>query len=390
MKTYDYIVIGAGAAGMQVLAQICSDSFFGDKSVLVIDSDSKRSNDRTWCWWQREESSWDRLLTKKWGRVEVRNGRGTQKMDVSNIPYKMLHAASFYDAVRTEIGKHSGIDWVSARFKSLIEEDLYVDVVTESETYRGKYVFNSVADMEAARTSKHHPWLSQHFIGWFVRTEEPVFDASTALLMDFSVEQKGNTRFMYVLPTSSTEALVEYTLFSDELLNTTEYENAIEDYLRSMGISSWHIERKEQGEIPMTTFPFWKKNTRRILFIGTAGGWTRPSTGYTFYNSMKQSARLAAYLKSGMTDMRRFHKSSRYDFYDFVVLDVLKRRNDLGADFFARIFYTNPIEVVFDFLNGESTVARELRLIFYSKPKLHLIYAVFRFIFRRLGFKLYA
>jgi len=389
LKTYDYIVVGAGAAGMQVLSGICKDSFFDDKSILVIESDAKQTNDRTWCWWQREESEWDILLSNKWERVEVRDRNGSLHLNVPNFPYKMLHASTFYESVRKQLAQRSNIDWVQARFESLQESDSSVEVFTSAGSFHGSFVMNSVAELNEARTSREHPWLSQHFVGWFVRVDKPVFDASVALLMDFSIEQNGNTRFMYVLPTSATEALVEYTLFSDRLLSIAEYESAIEHYLKSLNAGHWEIERKEQGEIPMTTFPFQKKNTRRVLHIGTAGGWTRASTGYTFYNSMKQSAQLVTRLKNGMTDMRTFHRGSRFDFYDFVVLDVLKRRNDLGALFFTRVFKSNPIEVVFDFLNGESKLGQELRLIFYSKPKLQLMYSVFRYMMRRLGFKVY-
>ena len=50
--------------------------------------------------------------------------------------------------------------------------------------------------------------------------------------MDFSVAQKGNTRFMYVLPTSENEALLEYTLFSKDLLLKEEYEVEIQHYIQ--------------------------------------------------------------------------------------------------------------------------------------------------------------
>ena len=63
--------------------------------------------------------------------------------------------------------------------------------------------------------------------------------------MDFSVEQKGNTRFMYVLPTSKTEALLEYTLFSKSLLETKEYESEIEIYLKKLGVTNYKIVEKK-------------------------------------------------------------------------------------------------------------------------------------------------
>ena len=72
-----------------------------------------------------------------------------------------------------------------------------------------------------------YPLLQQHFIGWKIKTSEPAFTADKATFMDFSVAQKGNTRFMYVLPFSKTEALIEYTLFSKDLLPEKEYEECL-------------------------------------------------------------------------------------------------------------------------------------------------------------------
>jgi len=101
--------------------------------------------------------------------------------------------------------------------------------------------------------------------------------------MDFSVAQKGNCRFMYVLPTSETEALLEYTLFSQNLLPKTAYEEAIKEYLHKLGVTNYTITAREQGSIPMTTYDFTQHNSARILHIGTAGGWTKASTGYPLY-----------------------------------------------------------------------------------------------------------
>ena len=89
---------------------------------------------------------------------------------------------------------------------------------------------------------------------------------------------------MYVLPFSKTQALVEYTLFSAELLKDEEYEAAIKDYLLQLGVKDYKITEKEQGSIPMTAYPFWKHNSSNILHIGTSGGWTKASTGFTFKN----------------------------------------------------------------------------------------------------------
>ena len=123
--------------------------------------------------------------------------------------------------------------------------------------------------------------MQQHFIGWFIKSKEEVFTEDCPTFMDFSVEQKGNTRFMYVLPTSTNEALIEYTLFSKDLLSNSAYETEIENYIKSLGISEYEIIEKEQGNIPMTCFPFWKNNSKNIINIGF--GWRLEQSEYGLY-----------------------------------------------------------------------------------------------------------
>ena len=86
--------------------------------------------------------------------------------------------------------------------------------------------------------------------------------------MDFNIPQVQETRFIYVLPIDKHNALVEYTLFSENLLHFDDYETGIKAYLDSKGITEFEIEEKEQGNIPMTCFPFEKLNFNKISSSG--------------------------------------------------------------------------------------------------------------------------
>jgi lycopene beta-cyclase len=221
--------------------------------------------------------------------------------------------------------------------------------------------------------------LQQHFIGWLIQTEAPVFNPEQATFMDFSVAQKGNTRFMYVLPVSETEALLEYTLFSKELLSKEEYENEIQNYIQKLEISNYKILEKEAGNIPMTCYPFWKQNTRNVLNIGTAGGWTKASTGYTFRNSDKKSSELVSFLET-QTDFRKFHKKTKFWWYDLLLLDILDQKNETGAAIFSALFRKGNPQLIFKFLDEETSFWEDLQVI-WKCPKGIFIEALLRRIF---------
>ena len=235
-------------------------------------------------------------------------------------------------------------------------------VKTESESFTCNQIFNSIFDSSLVKTQNDYPLLQQHFIGWFIKSNQAVFIPDCATFMDFSVEQKGNTRFMYVLPTSKTEALIEYTLFSKDLLSKDEYETEIQNYIQKLGITEYEIVEKEHGNIPMTSYKFWKHNTKNIINIGSAGGWTKASTGYTFKNTTKKSKALVQFLLTE-TDFTKFHKKDKFWFYDLLFLDVLNRRNDLGSEVFSALFKKGNPTLIFIFLDEETSLWKDFQVI---------------------------
>ena len=198
--------------------------------------------------------------------------------------------------------------------------------------------------------------------------------------MDFSVSQKGNTRFMYVLPLSDAEALVEYTLFSEHLLEKSEYEEAIKTYIKEKyQDTKYTIEETEFGSIPMTCYPFHQHNTNRVFHIGIAGGWTKPSTGYTFYNTSQEVPKLVSHLKAGKP-LSEFHQKSRFLFYDMLLLDILHKNNHLGHDIFESMFKRRKACLILKFLENETNLWEELKIVTAPKP-LPFIRALFKRIF---------
>jgi lycopene beta-cyclase len=309
------------------------------------------------------------------------------KRDLALKPYQynQIRGLDFYNFVFAEISKHQNITFLSEKVTDINELETHVFVGTESNRYTGNYLFNSIYTKALAERQTKYPVLQQHFIGWFVKTTNEIFNSEQATFMDFSIEQRGNTRFMYVLPTSKTEALVEYTLFSENLLTKEEYENEIQIYLKNLGADHYEIIEKEQGSIPMTCYPFWKKNTKRVLNIGTAGGWTKASTGYTFKNSDKKSSELVSFLNSfpetsKSLKMSSFHKKSRFWFYDLLLLDILDRHNELGSSVFSSLFKKGNPALIFKFLDEETNLLEDLQVILKC-PKMPFIKAFFLALF---------
>jgi lycopene beta-cyclase len=382
IKHFDYIFTGTGLAALMTVYKMVLSGKFSDKSILLLDDDAKKTNDRTWCFWANEETLWNSIIFKKWDSALFANENFNRNLELKPYQYNQIRGLDFYNFVFEAISKHSSITFLNEKVTDINELETHVFVGTEANRYTCNYLFNSIYTKALALNQTKYPVLQQHFVGWFIKSETEIFNSEQATFMDFSVEQRGNTRFMYVLPTSKTEALVEYTLFSEDLLPKEKYENEIQIYLRNLGGDQYEIIEKEQGSIPMTCYPFWKKNTKRVLNIGTAGGWTKASTGYTFKNSDKKSSELIKFLQNNSSvKISSFHKKNKFWFYDLLLLDILHRHNELGSSIFSSLFKKGNAALIFKFLDEETTLTEDLKVILKC-PKLPFIKALFRVLFK--------
>ena len=376
MQNHDYIITGSGASGLMLAYRMAKDSFFDTASILIIDKEKKTSNDRTWCFWENDKGEWDDLVHKSWNKILFDSHSYKKSIPLQSYTYKMIRSAKFYEKLWNFIDSKNNISFIKANVTSISDTPEGAFVETSTGQYRAVKLLNSIDLDQKYTRQEEYPVLLQHFTGWFIETKKNVFDDSVATFMDFTVDQKMNTRFMYVLPVSANKALFEYTLFSKDILTKEEYERELQKYLELNSISEYTIIEKEKGIIPMTSFKFWQDNSKNILNIGTVGGWTKASTGYTFKNTSKKTIQLIAFLKTE-NDFTNFRKKTRFWFYDLLMLDVLANHNHLGSNLFSTLFQRNSLKNVFRFLDEETSFIEDLRIML-SMPPLRFIIALFR------------
>ena len=378
MNHYHYIFTGNGLSALLTLFEMVKSGQFSDKKILLIDSDAKNKNDRTWCFWDTE-NLFDEISTKNWQRAWFNNENFSNQLNLFPYSYKMIKSSDFYKLMFDTILQHKNIEIFQDEVLDFSEFGHHCVVQTKTKSFTCNQILNSIYNPEFVKSQTKFPLVQQHFIGWFIKSKEAVFTEDCPTFMDFSVAQKGNTRFMYILPTSSTEALLEYTLFSKDLLSKEAYEAEIEIYIKKLGIAEYEIVEKEQGNIPMTCFPFWKNNSKNIINIGSAGGWSKASTGYTFKNSVKKSRELVRFLRTE-NDFTKFHKINKFWFYDLLLIDILYQTNQYGSAIFSSMFKTGKAPLIFKFLDEETSLWEDLQVILMC-PKSLFIKALLKRIF---------
>lgn len=360
MKQFEYVIAGAGAAGL-TLAYLLVRGQNSKKSILIIDKDSKSTNDRTWCFWEKGPNLLEELVYKSWNQGHFKSTDFANTYDIAPYQYKMIRGLDFYQYMRQYLQTRGNVQWIQDEVKSITEDGR---VQLSNDVIEGQLVFDSTRSFQSFDGLDKHTVLLQHFKGYFLKTEEPLFDPNRFTYMDLDMPQNGDFRFGYVLPFSETEALVEYTLFSTEMLTEEEYNTGLKSYIAQLGIENYEVQEEEFGVIPMTDYPFPFKISDRHFHIGIAGGFAKASTGYTFLRSQKILTQLAANLEEGRPLLSNLpYQQKRFKKYDSTLLKVLAKTDNIGRQAFTDMFRKNGMLRMFRFLDEETTLSEELAIM---------------------------
>lgn len=361
-KKFDFIIIGAGASGLQLALAMLRDDFFKSKKIGIVEKKMSLVNDKTWCFWETGKGLYDDIIYASWTLGCLKAKNKTVNFDLKDYTYKMIKSADFYSYSKTQIDKASQIEWIEDEIINTKSNTNGVEITGHKNKYKAHQAFDSRLPTNYKPENSIN--ILQHFKGWFIETEDDAFDSKRFCMMDYSLKDKDTTSFIYVLPFSKNRALVEFTYFSPEKVSDKTYEDFIETYLKErLKLSSYNIYEKEQGVIPMTSYPFHKDHLKHITKIGTSGGWVKSSTGYSFKNSERFALKIVNNIKSGRNPSHNlFHK--RFKHYDKLFLDVLYQHNDYGERLFYNMYKRNDIKAIFQFLDEDTHFAQELKMMF--------------------------
>lgn len=283
----------------------------------------------------------------------------------------MVRGIDYYQFVRATLAGFPNIVSLIGEVEALHQDADGVDIWVSGQMFRARWVFDSVFRPEDfIRPSERYHYLLQHFKGWEIESDIPVFDPQEASLFDFRVPQGDAMRFMYVLPLSSQRALVEYTLFSPALLSDEAYDAALRDYVEAtLGIKGYRILHQEKGVIPMTDQPFPRRVGARVLNIGTKGGRVKPSSGYAFLRIHADSAAIVDSLERWGDPFHLPKAPRRFHFFDRLMLQVMYREGGKMKAIFTDLFRNNPAPRIFRFLDEQAGWGECLQVLMSLPPQ---------------------
>jgi len=355
MREFDYIIIGGGCAGLSLAYELDLHKKLDNKTLAIIEPRDEYKNDKTWSFWKVISHNFDDCIKKSWENFSINSPTGTKHVQCDNYPYQSIDSGLFYKKTINKLKENKNISFLK-NIKDINQNNCFI--------------FNSVPALE---TNKNNLW--QHFCGIEIKTKENIFDDGIINLMDFDCNQKESVHFFYTLPFQKNSALVETTWLSKMTDNSLkDYDNQIKNYIeKNLKIKNYEIVYKEEGAIPL----FYPSNTneKNKINIGTAGGMTRLSTGYTFLNIQEHSKYIRMNIEN-IQNTKQFEIPKKYKVLDEIFLKVLKKHPEKMPDIFFRMF-SGSSNTVIKFLSNKSNLLEDLSIIF-KMPKWIFIKALFK------------
>ena len=395
MKEFDYVIIGGGCSGLSLAYELEIYKKLEDKTLAIIEPRDVYKRDKTWSFWRVINHNFEDCVKKEWTYFHLKAPRGiqTNENECFKYPYQTIDSSLFYKKILNKIKQNKNIHFL----KNIKEINI-----------SNSFIFNSVPNIKKFDDDDKNYW--QHFYGIEIETKKNIsdysfgydFNPNSVELMNFEtgrnieIDHKdsnySDVNFMYILPFAENKVLIESTWISKGGSNKPlpRYEYQILEQLRRWGIiknpflgsdkvvdktiknlmegnenKEFKIKFKERGAIPLF-HPTYEKKKNQIN-IGTAGGMTRISTGYTFMNIQEHSRYIRKNLEN-IRNVKKFTIRRKYIFFDKIFMKVLDKNIKQIPNFFYNLFsvFTTP---VIKFMSGTSNIFEDLIVILQTDKK---------------------
>ncbi len=362
IPSFDFAFIGMGCANSLVFVELHRLGLLENKRILVYEPSEKIANDRTFCFWLEPEKlnayQLDTLVSFSWNNLKINN---LTPKELGNKKYFYLRADVFYAHVKKLLLQYEAV------WKAQALDNVNRQLAT--------WVFDS-RPPKFQNLKANEVRLHQSFYGCIVQTKEEIFDPQTFTMMDFAIPQQEQTQFLYVLPFTKNQALLEPTRFGQEPITEHEAQNIITDYLAEHK-TSYQVLEEEKGCIPMCSGRLQNENLPpNWIRTGAGSGQLKPSTGYSFVRSLIDAQSIVASIQNKTKHIARRKSASRFVFYDRLLLQILAKKPQLGKQIFSQLFEKNHARYILDFLDERSSLLKDLRIM-SSLPILPFVVAAF-------------
>jgi lycopene beta-cyclase len=281
-------LVGGGLANSLIAYRILAkDPSF---PLLIVERNPSLGTNHTWSFHESdltpERRHWMQpLITNSWPKHELRFPRRRRIMENG---YNTVTSENLQRVVGPLLGDRC---LLGVQVLDLSPTEITLDDGTRIQA-------DTVIDGRGDPGEHHLDIAFQKFLGRFVRLAEP-HGLSGPILMDATVEQTDGYRFIYTLPFSDSDLLIEDTYYADDpALDRPRLRTGIERYAAEQGWTIAAITGEEAGVLPIVLGgdikAFWDAGPEGVARSGMRGAFFHPTTGYSLPEGVRLADELAA------------------------------------------------------------------------------------------------
>ena len=377
-KQADIIIVGGGLAGLMAAWRALDMN--PDVSALIIEASGEIAGDHTWSFnlsdIREDMQDWIKpFIAHQWSGYDVKFPKYERQLGITycsgNSDSLRRAVAPLIESGRLQIQLTTSVERLSAKSVTL----------PSGEVLSAK----CVCDARGFAPNPNVVLGYQKFVGHTIKTKTP-HGVSQPIIMDATVEQLGGYRFVYCLPFSDTEVLVEDTYYTDgSQLSENEINVRLATYIeKNLGLEDYKVIRREKGVLPITLAvesgygETVDDDLEGPVLIGMRGGYYHAVTGYSVLEAAKSGEVIADMIAKNGPDFgdavlheMTYHKRDHY--YEENFLRLLNRLLFRAAKPEQRYkvlqrFYRLPEDLVARFYRNRLTKKDKLKILFGKPP----------------------
>jgi lycopene beta-cyclase len=340
-----------------------------DVPLLLLEQEESFGGNHVWSFFDSDIDAGDRwlidpLVACRWADHEVRFPARRRNIAIG---YNSVTSASMDRAVRARLRPDQ------YRLGCSIAE-LGPDAVLLANGQRIKA--QGVIDARGGHLPDALDLAWQKFVGRPYRLPKP-HGSIRPVIMDAKVDQQSGYRFVYTLPFSETEIMVEDTYYSTSPdLDVQLLRGRLDNYVRDRGWTNGEAVSEETGVLPVLlggdVERLWPNEP--IARLGLRGGFFHPTTGYSLPDAVRNAALLAVqqdFSSAAIDSLFRNRAATLWKeraFYQLLNRMLFRAAEPEQRYRVLQHFYRLPDALIGRFYAGQLTALDKLRILSGRPP----------------------